>query len=130
MRPDGRAHVMSVLAALHGAGLAMAHDTVASDLLARGALVRPYTHTVAMSEAYFLTAPPRHGETPASRMFVQWLLDETARSGTRLRQHGAASPGSDSTMGGVGAPETCMEATANDEVPSDPSRLVGSAERD
>ena len=42
----------------------------------------------------------------------------------------AASPGSDSTMGGVGAPETCMEATANDEVPSDPSRMVGSAERD
>ena len=79
-------YVVSVGAALHGAGLTMAHDTVASDLLAAGALVRPYRHSVPMSAAYHLIAPPRHGETPASRAFVQWILDETGRTGTRLRR--------------------------------------------
>ena len=80
----GSTYVVSIQAALHGAGLAMAHDTVASDLLDSGALARPCVHSVPMSAAYFLTAPPRHGETPASRAFVRWILDETARSGTRL----------------------------------------------
>ena len=45
-------YVVSVGAALHGAGLAMAHDTVASDLLDSGALVRPCAHSVPMSAAY------------------------------------------------------------------------------
>ena len=73
-------YVISVHAALSGAGLAMAHDAVASDLLDSGALVKPYVHSVAMSEAYFLIPPPRHVDTPASRAFRQWLLDETAQS--------------------------------------------------
>ena len=81
----GSSYVVSVQAAMHGAGLAMAHDTIASDLLASGALVRPYSHAVPMLEAYFLIAPPRHGETPASRAFVQWIVDETARSGSGSR---------------------------------------------
>ena len=76
-------YVVSVHAALDGAGLAMAHDAIAADLLASKALTRPYPHSVDMSESYFLVAPPRHGETPASRVFRQWILDETARSGTR-----------------------------------------------
>ena len=91
----GSTYVVSVGAALHGAGLAMAHDTVASDLLDSGALVRPCTHSVPMSAAYFLTAPPRHGETPASRAFIQWILDETARSGTRLRGNRSGVPTGD-----------------------------------
>jgi len=102
----GSTYVVSVHAALHGAGLAMAHDTVAADLLASGSLVRPCTHTVAMSAAYFLIAPPRHGETPASRAFVQWLLDETARSGTRLRRDRKGRHEIDSSGGGAGAPNT------------------------
>ena len=100
----GSTYVVSVQAALHGAGLAMAHDTVACDLLVSGALVRPSSHTVAMSAAYFLIAPPRHGETPASRAFVQWLLDETARSGTRLRRDREGLHEIDSSGGGAGAP--------------------------
>ena len=84
-------YVVSVHAALHGAGLAMAHDAIAADLLASGALTRPYPHRVGMSEAYFLIAPPGHGETPASRVFRQWILDETAKCGTRLRREEAES---------------------------------------
>ena len=100
----GSTYVVSIQAALHGAGLAMAHDTVASDLLASGALVRPCTHCAPMSAAYFLTAPPRHGETPASRAFVGWILDETARSGTRLRRDHAAPPGEGGDGAGTGSP--------------------------
>ena len=99
-------YVVSVQAALHGAGLAMAHDTLVSDLLASGRLVRPCAHAVAMSAAYFLIAPPRHAETPASRAFVQWILDETARSGTRLPQDGAEPPPGDGAgAAGTGSPE-------------------------
>ena len=54
----GSTYVVSVHAALHGAGLAMAHDTIAADLVASGALVRPYAHGAVMSQAYFLLAPP------------------------------------------------------------------------
>ena len=78
----GSTYVVSVHAALNGAGLAMAHDTIALDLLASGALARPYAHRAAMSQAYFLIAPPGHGETPASRVFQQWILDEIGESET------------------------------------------------
>ena len=98
----GSTYVVSVGAALHGAGLAMAHDTVASDLLDSGALARPCAQVVPMSAAYFLTAPPRHGETPASRTFIQWILEETARSGTRLRGNRSGVP----SRGGAGGART------------------------
>ncbi len=68
--------VIAVAAARHGAGLTMIHDTLASDLLASGALVRPFDHAPALSEAYFLSAPPEHGTTPASRAFDAWLRAE------------------------------------------------------
>ena len=102
----GSTYVVSIQAALHGAGLAMAHDTVASHLLASGALARPCAHAVSMSAAYFLTTPPRHGETPASRAFVRWILDETASSGTRLPRDGVGpSPGGGAGGAGTGSPE-------------------------
>ena len=88
-------YVVSVHAALHGTGLAMAHDAIAADLLTSGALTRPYPHRVDMSEAYFLIAPPRHGETPASRVFRKWILDATAAGGTRLRSEDAETVAED-----------------------------------
>ena len=63
-------------AAQSGAGLALAHETVAGDLLARGLLVRPYEHAIAMREAYYLSPTLPHAETPASRAFTDWLLEE------------------------------------------------------
>ena len=102
----GSTFVVSIHAALNGAGLAMGHDTVASDLLSSGALVRPCGHTVPMSAAYFLIAPPRHGETPASRVFSQWILDETARSGTRFRPGAGGLSGEHGYAGAVPAPES------------------------
>ena len=61
----------------------MAHDAIAARLLASGALVRPCAHGAVMSQAYFLPAPPRHGETPASRALKGWILDENEGNGIR-----------------------------------------------
>ena len=71
----GSTYVISLNAATAGAGLAMAHGTLADDLLAQGALVRPYDHTVAMTEAYYLKTPADHEATPASRAFADWLQE-------------------------------------------------------
>ena len=72
----GSTCAVSVHAALYGAGLAMAHDAIAARLLASGALVRPCAHGAVMSQAYFLPAPPRHGETPARRAVKGCIVDE------------------------------------------------------
>jgi LysR family glycine cleavage system transcriptional activator len=66
-------YAVSLTAALRGAGLAMAHDLIARDLVADGSLMRPYQHTIPMPEAYFLCPPAAHLETPATRAFTQWI---------------------------------------------------------
>lgn len=83
--PDGKAinvattFVISLGAALASAGMAMAHETVANDLLADGRLVRLNDDAVAMQEAYYLARPAKHAETPASQAFADWLLSEIHR---------------------------------------------------
>lgn len=82
--PEGRrislasTYVISLNAAIHGAGLAMAHDMLARDLIEAGRLIRPYDHAPDMAESYFLLAPARYGETPASRAFKDWIDEEMA----------------------------------------------------
>ena len=75
----GSSFTFSLNAAVGGAGLAMAHDTLAADALAAGTLVRPFAAAIPMPEAYYLIAPPAHAETPATRAFCAWL---TAALGT------------------------------------------------
>ena len=72
----GSTYTISINAALSGAGIAMAHDTLVADLLAEGALMMPFEHTPALHESYFLLAPPSHGDTPASRAFLDWFEEE------------------------------------------------------
>ena len=71
----GSTFVISLNAALGGAGLAMAHDTLARDLLASGQLVRPFEASIDMAEAYYLRVPAEHEETPASRAFTDWIQE-------------------------------------------------------
>ncbi len=66
-------YVISLTAVLNGAGLAMAHGTLASTHLSQGNLVAPFDHLVDMPEAYFLRRPAKHDETPASRTFAEWI---------------------------------------------------------
>ncbi|MEO1285314.1 MAG: LysR substrate-binding domain-containing protein, partial [Pseudomonadota bacterium] len=69
-------YVVAVMAAKGRAGLTMAHDTIAADMLATGELVRPFEHAPLLSEAYFLTPPAPHAQTPASRALEDWLTEE------------------------------------------------------
>ncbi|MEO0620700.1 MAG: LysR family transcriptional regulator [Pseudomonadota bacterium] len=70
-------YTITVTAALHGAGIAMAHGRVARGLLTEGRLQR-LGHDAPMPEVYALIPPPAHAATPASRAFCDWLLTENA----------------------------------------------------
>lgn len=70
-------YVISINAALNNAGMAMAHDTLVSDLLAKGQLVRPYETSVKQVEGYYLFPPSPHAMTPAREAFLNWLREET-----------------------------------------------------
>ena len=64
--------------ARRGLGVALAHETIANDLLASGQLVRPFDFSVQQKEAYYLIAPEGSRTRPASRAFKEWLLREMA----------------------------------------------------
>ncbi len=71
--------VISIEAALHGAGLAIAHDMLAADLIDQGRLVKPFDHAPELTEGYFLLPPSSHAQTPASRALLEWLSEEIAQ---------------------------------------------------
>jgi LysR family glycine cleavage system transcriptional activator len=62
--------------ALQGLGVALAHDTVARDLIASGRLVRPVPYAIPMKEAYYLIAPEGSLINAAAKAFKVWLLRE------------------------------------------------------
>ena len=72
-------YVVVMTAAMNGAVLSMAHDTLTSGLLGDDRLERTCDHSVAMPEGYFLLPPADHEETPASRTFIDWLEVSFAR---------------------------------------------------
>lgn len=89
--PKGKAvhlatsYVVSLAIAQAGAGLALAHDTIAADLLLRKVLVRASEVSIPMRESYFLIKPLRPSETPATRAFIDWLSCERAGAGAATR---------------------------------------------
>jgi LysR family glycine cleavage system transcriptional activator len=64
--------------AQRGLGVALAHETIANDLLASGQLVRPFDFAIPLKEAYYLIAPESTRTRHASRVFKEWLLREMA----------------------------------------------------
>jgi LysR family glycine cleavage system transcriptional activator len=64
-----------------GLGVALAHGTIANDLIASGQLVRPLAHQMPMSEAYYLVAPEGLPKGSAALAFKQWLLRELPEVG-------------------------------------------------
>jgi LysR family glycine cleavage system transcriptional activator len=64
--------------AQRGLGVALAHETIANDLLASGQLVRPFDFAIPLKEAYYLIAPEGSRTRHASRVFKEWLLREMA----------------------------------------------------
>ena len=67
---------VSLAWAQNGLGVALAHDTVAQDLIASGRLVRPLPFALPMKEAYFLIAPEGTRINAAALAFKGWLLRE------------------------------------------------------
>lgn len=59
-----------------GGGVALAHDTIAHNMIAEGKLTRPFEHRTAMEEAYYLLLSPEAQEMPAAHLFVDWLIEE------------------------------------------------------
>lgn len=70
--------VIAIQTALHSGGITMAHDTLATDLINEGKLIRPFEHCPELTEAYFLMRPSDHDSTPATRSFLSWLEAELA----------------------------------------------------
>jgi len=64
--------------AQRGLGVALAHETIANDLLATGQLVRPFDFSIPLKEAYYLIAPEGTRTRHASKVFKEWLLREMA----------------------------------------------------
>ncbi len=69
---------LSVEWAKRGLGVALAHETIANDLLASGELVRPFDFSIPLKEAYYLIAPEGTRTRHASKVFKDWLLREMA----------------------------------------------------
>lgn len=63
-----------------GLGVALAHETIANDLLASGQLVRPLDFSIPLKESYYLIAPEGTRTRHAAKVFKEWLLRELAAS--------------------------------------------------
>ena len=75
-------YVIAFHAALHSAGFAMGHDSLAQDLIAEGRLIKPFEVECELNEAYFLIPPGRGLATPATDRFCDWILQQTKISST------------------------------------------------
>lgn len=71
-------YLVGMSAALAGGGMVMCHDTLAADYVAAGALVRPFSGSVAVTEAYFLIPPSQDDSSAASETFIAWLTGQMA----------------------------------------------------
>ena len=64
--------------AQRGLGVALAHETIANDLIAAGQLVRPLDFAIPLKESYYLIAPDGTHTNAAAVAFKEWLLLEVA----------------------------------------------------
>ncbi|SFL03179.1 LysR substrate-binding domain-containing protein [Shimia haliotis] len=70
---------VTMAAAAASACVALAHDTIAANLLRNGTLVAPFDHRVPMEEAYYLLSAPQAEDMPAAQAFATWLRSELAQ---------------------------------------------------
>jgi len=81
-------YAVALSAAVSGAGLCMAHDTIAGHLIQTGQLKPLFEHRARMKEAYYLITPPHLEDVPGGIAFKTWLLaeiatDQRGRDGTQ-----------------------------------------------
>ena len=66
--------IVTLALAQRGLGVSLAHDIVAGDLLAAGALCKPLSQTIPMQESYYLLSPDSSQTNKAASAFRDWLL--------------------------------------------------------
>lgn len=67
---------VALSAAISGAGLCMAHDTIAQSQIKAKRLVPLFDHRMKMQEAYYLITAPHLADVPGGLDFVTWLHEE------------------------------------------------------
>lgn len=63
-------------AVVAGAGVGMAHDIMAGDLLRQGRLIAPFAHRAPVPEAYYLLLAPQAERSASASAFADWLRGE------------------------------------------------------
>jgi len=71
---------VSMAVAAAGGGVALAHDTIAANLISNGKLVAPFEHKIAMEEAYYVLMAPQAQDMPGAQAFANWIFEEMADS--------------------------------------------------
>ena len=72
--------LMAIEAARQGQGLVMASPLLTEDEVARGELVEPFRHRIAVTGAYYVVHPRRARLRPAAGYLKEWLLGEAGNS--------------------------------------------------
>lgn len=86
-------YAISLSAAVAGAGVCMAHDTVAGHMIRQGRLVPVLEHRARMQEAYYLITAPLVAELPGAQAFAEWLREEMAEDQAWRTARGPLSQG-------------------------------------
>lgn len=72
-------YAVALSAAIAGAGLCMAHDTIARHHIKTGQLMPLFDHRMKMQEAYYLITPPHLQDVPGGMAFAAWVQEEMAK---------------------------------------------------
>lgn len=72
-------------AAVLGAGVALAKETLAQGDLDAKRLIRPFDISVAVDFAYYLVCPPERASLPKVQLFMDWLKQEAAAPSAATR---------------------------------------------
>ena len=75
----------------NGTGVSVAHETLITDLLARGELVVPFDIPVPARDTYYLLMPHRDYANAAAKLFAAWLQETLAADKVENRRIGTAA---------------------------------------
>jgi LysR family glycine cleavage system transcriptional activator len=67
-------------AAVEGAGVLLAHKSLAHDDLRTGRLVAPFTLELPTERAFYLVCPEANARRPNVKAFVSWILEEAEKT--------------------------------------------------
>jgi LysR family glycine cleavage system transcriptional activator len=68
-------------AAVEGAGVLLAHKSLAHDDLRTGRLVAPFALELPTDRSFYLVCPQTHVRRPSVKAFLDWILEEAALMG-------------------------------------------------